>query len=312
MQPLTLPGGFPNPSAADLTETGRRLSATKGPALIDGLAFGAMPADLIRALPHAPVALCHHPLGLEAGLTDAEAAAAIETERRALALAAHVIAPSEATRAILISDFGLPAGKITVALPGLDLPSVSEATGPATPPEILTVASLTRRKGHDILARALTDIADLEWRAVWAGPDDRDPAFASELKDLIKRSGLTGRIDRHGPLPRAALDALYREASIFCLPSRYEGYGMVFAEAMAHGLPVVAARLDTFGEFMARDAALLVPQEDPAALARALRRLLRSPGERKAMGAAGEAAARSLPGWDDAWAVICQVMRAVA
>ena len=99
------------PSSDDqLTETARLL-AGDAPLLIDGLAYGALPTEVIEGLARPPVALCHHPLGLETGLTEAEAARLITAERAALDRAAHIVVTSPRTAGILIRDFGQAEGR---------------------------------------------------------------------------------------------------------------------------------------------------------------------------------------------------------
>jgi glycosyltransferase involved in cell wall biosynthesis len=93
------------------------------------------------------------------------------------------------------------------------------------------------------------------------------------------------------------LFAAYQGADIFCLPSRYEGYGMVAAEAMAHGLPVVVSAAGALPEAVG-DAGLLVPPDDAPALAASLTRLLDDRAEADRRAAASHARAQSLPGWD--------------
>lgn len=307
---MRLPDGFPAPSEADLAETATLLSRTDGPALIDGLAFGTLPETLIKALPHPPIALCHHPLGLETGLSEAAAAEAIAAERKALALAAHTITPSYATKRCLVDLLGVAAEAVTVAPPGLDLippPPLRPATDA---PTILTIGSLTPRKGHDLLIDALAGVRDLRWRAVWVGPEDRAPAQAAKLTALIEAAGLGQRIERRGALPRDALNAAYAEADIFCLPSHYEGYGMVYAEAMAHALPIVACKLEAFEDFMVEGAALISAQGDAAALASSLRHMLLSSETRSEAGRIGRAAAETLPSWAETWGRIAPLLRA--
>jgi glycosyltransferase involved in cell wall biosynthesis len=304
---LALPGGFPHPDAAALAETARALAGVPGPVLVDGLALGAMPQAVVRAARGPVVALCHHPLWLEGGIDPATAERLRESEAAALALCAAVIVPSPAT-ARDVADLGVPGDRITIAPPGLDRADAAPRAG--TPPVILSVGSLTPRKGHDTLIAALGLLADRPWTCVIAGADDRDPAWAATLRD--RAAALPGRVRIIGAVDRDALDALYAGADIFCLPSRHEGYGMVFAEAMMRGLPIVAARAGAVPEVVPQAAGLLVPPGDAAALAGALARLLDDPEAARATAAAGRAHALTLPGWTDTAAKIAGVLRRVA
>lgn len=310
---LPLPGDFPRPSAASVAEATAALAAVPAgtPLVVDGLAFGALPEAAVKAV-RAPLAvMLHHPLGLETGLSAEAAAASLATEAAVVRHAAAIIVTSHATQKDVETHLAVPAGKITVAVPGLDRPLAPE-TSRRAPPVILTVASLTPRKGHDVLFEALARIGSRDWQAVLAGADDRDPAWAARLRADIGRLDLAPRIRLHGTMDAGDLSALYRSATIFCLPSRHEGYGMVFAEAMAHGLPVVAARISAAEEVVPADAGLLVPVDDAAALAGALAGLLDEPAKARAMGSAGAAHAATLPTWADTAARIAAVLQRIA
>ena len=316
LQPLRLSDGFPAPDEAAISATRAALMAA-GPCLIDGLAYGVLSADLISALPYRPVALCHHPLGLETGIAPAEQARLMATEKAALALAAHVIVTSDATKRTLVSAFGLQPDGVTVAPPGVDHAPVphhkphsgnSEGVAGASP-VLLTVASLTRRKGHDTLADALAAIADLDWRALWVGPDDRDEHWAGFLRGRLLERNLAARVEIRGAVGEAKLHDCYAQAHLFVLPSRYEGYGMVFDEAMMRGLPVVACHAGAVPDVVPEGAGILVPPDDAGALAGALRQLLTDQATHATKAAGARAQALSLPGWGDTWARIHEVLR---
>lgn len=306
LTPVSLPGGFPHPSGEDLAVAAGALAAD-APTLIDGLAYGALPAALIAALPRPPVALCHHPLGLETGLDAYESAILLKREAAALARAAHVVVTSDETKRILCADLGQAPDRITVAPPGLDW-AEAPARAETGAPQILTVASLTPRKGHLDLVAALARLSERAWTARWVGPLDRDPGHLEQVKVAIVAAGLSARVRIEGALSGQALEAAYAEADIFCLPSRYEGYGMAFAEAMMRGLPVVGCDTGAVAALCPPRAALLTPPGRPEALAEALDLLLGDPPIRAAMGAAGRSRALDLPGWGETWAVIRAVM----
>ncbi len=109
---------------------------------------------------------------------------------------------------------------------------------PQSPPLILSVGILAERKGHDVLVAALGHIRDLDWQAQIVGKA-HDGAVESALRRQIADLGLGDRVQLTGLLADDAVIERYREASVFALATRYEGYGMVLGEAMLHGLPIV-------------------------------------------------------------------------
>jgi glycosyltransferase involved in cell wall biosynthesis len=113
-----------------------------------------------------------------------------------------------------------------------------------------------------------------------------------------------------GAVSDEELARLYGEADLFVLPSRFEGYGMAYAEALAHGLPVVATTAGAIPDTVPADAGLLVPADDVGALANALRRLIEQPEERAALAAA--ARATRFPSWSEQAAKFAQVLERVA
>jgi glycosyltransferase involved in cell wall biosynthesis len=105
------------------------------------------------------------------------------------------------------------------------------------------------------------------------------------------------------------LSDLYRAAGLFALATRYEGYGIVFDEALAHGLPIVSCRTGAVPETVPPEAGLLVPNEDPPAFAAALRRVLGEPGTRARLAAAARAAGAGLPPWSQVAETAAGVLR---
>ncbi|MFM9848815.1 MAG: glycosyltransferase family 4 protein [Hyphomicrobiaceae bacterium] len=309
---LVLPGSYPQPTAADLAETGRLLGAAPSDSvlLIDGLAYGAMPADLVRGIDRRIVALVHHPLCLEAGLSGQRQDELRALETAALALAQHVIVTSQATAKTLVTDFAVSGAKITVAEPGTD--AAPRATGTHRPLQLLGVGSIVPRKAFDSLVRALKVHADLDWRLKIVGSVDRSAEALDALKAAIAESGLQGRITLTGPANRERLDAHYAAADVFVMPSLYEGYGMVLAEAMARGLPIVCTTGGAAADTAPNAAALKVPPGDVAALSAAIGQLLRDATLRASMGDASWSAGRSLPRWEQTARTIADVVRRVA
>jgi glycosyltransferase involved in cell wall biosynthesis len=263
--------------------------------VIDGLALPAF-ADL--PMPRAWVALVHHPLALETGLGAVEAERLAAAERRALAAASRVIVTSAHTRRDL-AGYDVEAARVGVVLPGTDPAPL--ARGSADPePALLCVASLTPRKGHLVLLEALADLRDLAWRLTCVGSPDRDPAAAAAIGAAIARLRLEDRVQLIGERVEADLQPFYDAADLFVLASHHEGYGMVLAEALARGLPIVSTTAGAIPGTVPAAAGILVRPGDPEALARALRRLLTEPELRARLAAGARAARRTLPTWSDA------------
>jgi glycosyltransferase involved in cell wall biosynthesis len=309
---IALPGSFPHPSTDDLAAAERLLAAlpSRQIVMIDGLAFGAMPAALIARLRTPILALVHHPLCLEAGLPPARQKELFSLEKAALALARQIVVTSSTTAETLAKDFGVLPAKVTVAEPGTN--PTPRAAGGGTQPHILTVGSVVARKAHDVLVRALSGLRDQPWRLTIAGATDRDPAALEALHAAMRETGLTGRITLTGPLPEDGLARLYAEADIFVLPSLYEGYGMALAEALAAGLPIVCTTGGAAARTVPDTAAFKVPPGDASALGVALGRLLADSALRRRMADAAWVAGQALPRWEDTARRIADVVKELA
>ncbi|MBF9036222.1 glycosyltransferase [Rhodobacterales bacterium HKCCE2091] len=277
------------------------------PLILDGLAFAAMRTTDLARLRCPVVAMLHHPMGMEEGLDPDIADRLIAQETANLSHAAHVVVTSPHTRETYIG-LGADPARITVALPGLDLSEPAPCrTGR---PLILSVGLLAPRKGHDILIRALGEIAALDWHARIIGKT-YDAALAKDLAGLIERLGLSGRVVLDGELSDEDLARAYQDATIFALATRYEGYGMALVEAMAHGLPIVTCPTGAVVDTV-RDGAILVPADDPEGFAGALRDLLLSPGKRADLARHSLDRVRELPRWTDTASVMGAVLDAIA
>jgi len=308
-----LAGAFP---LADATaRAAAAAAAAQVPAgatlVIDGLVLPAFAGDAHRAIDgFHRVGLCHHPLALETGL-DAATRERLRAAEAQLLQRMHRVVVSSPHTVPVLADYGVPAARISVVIPGVDpLPDggARPRRRPGAPAALLSVANLIPRKGHAVLLRALVQLLDLDWRLTLAGAFDHDPATADAVRAQAAAPGLDGRVAIVGPLADAALDAAYRAADVFVLPSWYEGYGMVLAEAMQRGLPIVATRAGAIPETVPEAAGLLVPAGDAAALAAALRRLLTQPALYRRCAEGALAAAAALPDWPGAAARFAQAI----
>lgn len=121
---------------------------------------------------------------------------------------------------------------------------------------------------------------------------------AARVEELAARAGVAGRIELLGAVSEADRQRLFGQAAVLLMPSRFEGFGMVAAEAMAAGVPVVAAAAGSLPEVLdPPNGGVLVPPSDPRALAAAVDRLLRSPEAREALGASARRSAERFR-WD--------------
>jgi glycosyltransferase involved in cell wall biosynthesis len=280
--------------------------------VIDGLALGVLPdvAAELRAT-HKLIALVHHPLALETGLTAGEADALRTSERAALAAMRHVIVTSAATARHLVADYGVARDRVTVAMPGVDAVPTSRGSRDGAV-ALLSVGALVPRKGYDILIAALARMPDLPWRLTIVGDRARAPETAAQLDAALAATDLAARVTFTGAVSAERLSELYSGADLFVLASRHEGYGMAFAEAIAHGVPVVGTRAGAIPDTVPDGAGILVPPDDVGALAAALRTLIAVPDARGRLAAAARAAAQQLPTWPASAKRFAQVLEAVA
>jgi glycosyltransferase involved in cell wall biosynthesis len=306
--------GFPWPDGTQRAAAMAQLLASRddGPMVIDGLAFGVLP-EAARALAtrRPVVALVHHPLALEGGLTDAQATQLADSERQALAAATRVIATSRTTADLLRRNFAVPAQRLDVVVPGTDRKHFASG-GDGAVVQLLSVAAIGTRKGFETLVEALAPITDLPWHLTIAGDRQRDPAAVGRLDAAIARHGLERRITSVGTVPPGRLAALQQAADLFVLASEYEGYGMAYAEALACGLPVIGTTGGAIPEVVPPSAGRLVPPGDVAALTEALRALVGDRALRQRLADGAREAARALPSWKDSGVRFAQILDRLA
>jgi glycosyltransferase involved in cell wall biosynthesis len=307
-----VPGGWPRPEAASFAALDGAVRRIPDDALVllDGLVASTAPDVLLpQARRLRLVVLVHMPLGHRAA--DAGADDARTRERGVLSVAAAVVTTSGWGRRRLLELYPLSADRVHVAEPGVDAADL--ATGTAAGEALLCVAAVTSDKGHDVLLDALATITDLSWRCVCVGSLDRDPAFVEALHRRSLEDGLGDRVWFPGTRTGADLDRSYAAADLLVLASRAETYGIVVIEALARGLPVVAADVGGLTEALGHGAdgirpGLLVPPDDPGALGAALRDWL---GDAELRGRLRRAACErreSLPGWSTTTSAIAGVL----
>lgn len=311
---LRLPEGFPFPDAEALRASAAALGGLPDGTLVlvDGLALGVLPdlaeaeAGRLRLL-----ALVHHPLGHEEGLAAEAAARLLASERRALAAVQGVLCTSTTTAATLERELGVPAERIRVVEPGTDpAPLAPGSGGPA--PRLLAVGAVIPRKRLDRLVRALGRLAHLPWRLEIVGSLSRSGEATRALGAAIAGSGLAGRVELRGELLGRELEQAYARADLFVSASGYEGYGMALAEALARGLPIVAAAGGAVADWLPAAAALLVPPDDPPALEAALARAIGDAALRARLREGALAARTELPSWEHQARLAAEILAAEA
>ncbi len=311
---LDLGEGFPWPDETTLTAARTRLLALPAGRciVVDGLALGVLPETASQLAGRNPLlALVHHPLALEWGLSVKQADALRASERAALAAVHGVVVTSAATARLVAADYGVPAERIAVARPGSDPALMSQGSQDGVA-RLLSVGAIVPRKGFDVLIAALAALTDLSWRLTIAGDRTRDRNAAARLDADIARHALGDRIAVLGAVSPQRLAALYAEADVFVLASHFEGYGMAYAEAVAHGLPVIGTSAGAIPDTVPPDAGLLVDPGDSFALAQALRRVIGDADLRQRLARAARAAAPQLPTWRHSAEIFARALEKLA
>ena len=303
---ISLGDGYPFPTVAQVERARKALlGRTKGvPIAIDGLALGALPELAAELAEHHPIiAIIHHPLAFEFGLSEAQKRALQRSETEALRHVSQIVANSSTTARDLTQFYGVSPDTIGVVMPGTERthrlkPKVESVGKTRNSVHLLSVGSIIPRKGFDCLMEALHSISDLPWSLSIAGDTSRNRAAYEQLLVDIDRFHFAERVRVLGAISDAELELLYDGADVFVLASHFEGYGMVYAEAMAHGLPIVATSCGAISDTVPPEAGVLVAPGDIAALGNALKDLiLDAPCRARLSRGAFEASAR-LPTWD--------------
>jgi glycosyltransferase involved in cell wall biosynthesis len=308
-----VPGSWPRPDkAAYAALAGIVQRIPDGAlALLDGL-VASTAAEVL--LPQANrlrlVPLVHMPLGQR--MTDSDTRT---REGAVLSAATSVVTTSAWSRRTLLELYSLPGDRVHVAEPGVDVASL--APGTTSGGALLCVAAVIPGKGHDVLLDALATMTDECWNCVCVGTMERDPAFAESLRRRVSDDGLGDRVHFARPRTGADLDRSYASADLLVLASRAEAYGMVVTEALARGLPVVAADVGGVAEAIGHGTrgirpGLLVPPEDPDALAAALRAWLGDAEVRLTWRRAARERRASLTGWSTTTSVLAGVLAEAA
>jgi glycosyltransferase involved in cell wall biosynthesis len=307
VQWISLGDGYPFPSKEQLEKASSLLLQLDVgvPMLVDGLALGVMP-DLtpLLAKRHPMVGLVHHPLAFESGLSGDQVKSLQASETQSLAHVIKVVATSPKTARDLTDFYGVPSQRVAVVLPGTDryVPtqtSVAKTNQSLRPVQLLSVGSVIPRKAFHVLVHALSSLKSHSWTLTIAGDVTRDTHAFAKLQESIRACSLEDRIHVLGAVSDAELHKLYATSDVFVLASLYEGYGMVFAEAMANGLPIVATTGGAISETVPKQAGLLVEPGNAAALSDAIRVLIEDDAYRSQLAQGARLAAAEQPSWEE-------------
>lgn len=298
-----VPGDWPRPEAAAHTALTDTLTGLADGALvlIDGLIASAATDLPVHARRLRVVVLVHMPLAqgpLWQGAGDPAETRAVELA--ALSTAAAVVATSRWTKNWLLEQYAIAPDRIHVVEPGAD--AAEPAPGTPGGGRLLCVAAVTPAKGLDVLVAALAQLAGLSWDCLCVGAVDRDPAFVDRLRLEAGRAGIADRIRFVGVRTGTDLEATYAAADVVVVTSRSETYGMVVTEALARGIPVIAAAVGGLPDALGYGTGkvrpgILVPPGDPRAVAAALGRWLGDPDLRLRLRRAARQRREGLSNW---------------
>lgn len=294
---VALAGGRPQPDATARAEAKAAWAALPAGAVpvIDGLGLPAF-ADLVEDFrTRGAVGLIHHPTCLEHGLPEADQAVLEAIEQALFRRLPRVVVTSVASAETLERRFGVDPARVSVVVPGTE---PAGRCGGSGGPEcaLLAVGSLIPRKGYDVLLQALARLFDLDWRLTIAG-GPLDGATGRTLQAQAAELGIAERVHFAGTVTSEALDALWRSTDIFALATRYEGYGMAIAEALARGLPVAITEGGAAGRLVTPEAGAICEVDDMVTLSKALRRMIFDTELRAAMADAAWTLGQALPDW---------------
>ena len=188
--------------------------------------------------------------------------------------ASAVITVSQALKDEMIK-LGVPSSQITPLRNGVDLTRFYPAdriairkTLELTRHTLLSVGSLTRHKGHELVIEALGLLPNVDLMIAGSGPED------ARLRDLAVRLGVADRVRFVGPIPQPELFRYYNAADVMVLASSREGWANVLLEAMACGTPVIASDVGGSTEVVTSlDAGLMLPERTATAIAKAVQSL---------------------------------------
>ena len=226
---------------------------------------------------------------------------------RALLRAADRVVAVSSDLARALAQQGVPRSRLSVIRPGCD--GVSRAARRTRKRRdrtlsVLAVANWSPTKGIANLVAAAAQVPSVHLDL--AGETGTGP-YREAVRARIRSTALGARVVVHGALEERALARRYAEADVFALPTEREGYGIVFGEALAHGLPVIAADIAA-ARAIVGDAGLFVPPRHVRSLVAALR-LMTDAWLRRRLAKNARVRARGLPRWSTSQAAFVALIR---
>ena len=165
------------------------------------------------------------------------------------------------------------------------------------------MGSVVKRKGFDVLLAALAGLTDLSWQLTIAGDLTRDVQAVAQLHLDLERFKLLERVQVLGAVDSVQLQRLYAQADVFVLASRFEGYGMAYAEALAQGLPVIGTTAGAIPDTVPATAGLLAEPGDIDSLREALGQIIQDQTLRQSLAQGALLAAAQQPSWAESAAL---------
>ncbi|NNF60384.1 MAG: glycosyltransferase family 4 protein [Gammaproteobacteria bacterium] len=198
-------------------------------------------------------------------------------EKKIYANATGIFTRSENVSQSLERDYECAPEKIECVYVGMNTPGPVGATAGISnnSKSILFIGSDWARKGGDILIQAFSQVLE-------SHPDATLTIVGARPQVSVPNCRVLGRV------PLEQIDKHYSRASLFCLPTLQEPFGVVLLEAMAHGLPVIATSIGAVPEVVTADTGILVPPHNVDALTAALNELLADPDRARKLGARGQ------------------------
>lgn len=217
----------------------------------------------------------------------------VAMQRRVARRSSRILTVSEGSAADIVTDFGVDPSRIGIVPVGVSVDVFTPPSAPRVPGRLVTIASAdVPLKGVPVLIDALRAMKPDAWSELVV------VGTASErTQKSLADAGLLDRVSFVSGIPDEELAALIGSAQVLVVPSRYEGFSLPAVEALACGTPVVASAVGALPTLVSGGAGVLVPPNDPVALANSLTEVLSSPSRLVAMGEAGRRRAVSTYSW---------------